>query len=121
LPPVYILLGNEKVTIFDRAKYTITQKYAGYLSIKRYLSSPTICRFNDILSVVVEEIDAGESLFYSIALRLTTGKFVPLSVAKYSGYEDAAKENAQTILLFIGLPIERIEEVKRREVEYLRG
>jgi len=115
---VYILLGHEKVTIFDKEKYRIVQRVAGYLSIRRYLYKPRIWSVNELRSVIIEELDDGETLFYSLFLRTSSEEIIPLSNAKFAGYD--ARQDAEKILLYVGLSIDNIQE-KRKGYELWKG
>lgn len=113
---ISILFGHEKVTIFDKEKYRIVQRVAGYLSIRRYLYKPRIWGVNELRSVIIEELDDGEALFYSLSLRTISGEIIPLSNATmYASYD--AREDAEKILSFLGLPIDNIQEEKRKGYE----
>ncbi|MEI6428803.1 MAG: hypothetical protein WCO45_10535 [Pseudanabaena sp. ELA607] len=109
---VYILLGHMLVTIFDKKKYRIVQRIAGYLSIKRYLCKPKIWSLDELSSVIIEELDDGETLFYSLSLRTGSGEIIRLSNATYGSYD--AKKDAEKILSFVGLSIDIIQEEKRK-------
>lgn len=116
-----ILLGHEKVTTFDKEKYRIVQRVAGYLSIKRYLYKPRIWSLNELRSVIIEELDDGETLSYSLFLRTGSGEIIPLSNADsyFSSYD--ARKDAEKILLYVGLSIDNIQEEKRKGYELWKG
>jgi hypothetical protein len=114
-----ILLGHEKVTTFDKEKYRIVQRVAGYLSIKRYLYKPRIWSLNELRSVIIEELDDGETLFYSLFLRTGSGEIIPLSNAELGGYD--ARQDAEKILLYVGLSIDNIQYSRRKTYELWKG
>jgi len=118
---IYVLFGHEKVTIFDKEKYRIVQRVAGYLSIKRYFYKPRIWSLNELRSVIIEELDDGETLFYSLFLRTGSGEIIPLSNAKFGGYGYDARQDAEKILLYVGLSIDNIQEEKRKGYELWKG
>lgn len=113
---VYILLGHSIVTIFDKKKYRIVQRVAGYLSVNRYICKPKIWSLDELRSIIIEEFDDGEGLFYSLQLQTGLGEIIHLTYEMYGGgYEKEAKKDAEKILSFVGLSIDSIQEVKRKQ------